>query len=83
MFRMITSVMNPSKTVEVIRRYSTARSQFSGGRIALIGTILADACIVSAHCCCSGVIVADPSSAFRIREKLSTTTPTKRLIAKM
>ena len=39
--------------------------------------------IVDAHCCCSMVMIAEPFSSFCMREKLSTTTPTKRLIAKM
>eukprot|EP00966_Prymnesium_polylepis_P239087 5530066-Prymnesium_polylepis.3 len=82
-FAMMTVLMNPSKAFERTSLYRQWRIEFSGGRIPWAGVLLAKAFIVATHCFCSRVIVAEPSCSRCIRVKLSTTTPTKRLIAKM
>ena len=66
------------------RSYTSPQPALAARRsTAGFGLIRSLACIVATHCCCCRVMVAEPSSSFLMREKLSTTTPTKRLIAKM
>ena len=55
-----------------------ARDFQLGSRASLPGIVLVDF-IAFTHCCCSGVIVAEPSDSCLMRVKLSTMAPTKRL----
>ena len=78
-------MIKPSKAVELIRSYRSLRHPYVG-RVCATATgfcfITAD--MVRTHCCCSGVIVAEPpcSLSFLIRSNASHMTPTNRFNAK-
>ena len=67
-----------------VRDWTTPNAHFCAGFVGSRGATdaLFDTVSLSAatHCCCSGVIVAEPSDSCLMRVKLSTIAPTKRLI---
>jgi len=76
----MTPITPNSKGCEVISRKAFLRGHHDGSRAPRDALVFADF-IALTHCCCSGVIVAEPSVSCLIRVKLSTIAPTKRLSA--
>ena len=79
-------MMKVSKALLVTMWKKIARKQFAGGFVTFSGWAMAFIFIVSTHWACSGVIVAEPPdsaiASFLMAVNCSTTTPTKRLMAK-
>jgi len=73
------AITKVSKAFMWMSMYAILRGPHDGMRGAFCALPELVARIASAHCCCSGVIVAEPSVSFLMFVKLSTMAPTKRL----
>ena len=77
--QMITAMMKSSNGCDCTTLNSARRADCRGGSSARAPFLFIESDIVSVHCRCSAVIVAEPSFSFLIWVKVSTIAPMNRL----